>query len=372
MNPPAETAQRIARLAPLKEVVAQVEALARPVAPRDAALEEALGCVLATDVTALESRPAQPVAILDGWAVRAELVQDAGAYSPIALSPPPAWVEVGDRLPPDADALLPPDAVTVRGNNFEAIAGAVPGTGVLAAGGNVERGALLRRAGERLRASDIAVLAALGVAIVHARRPNIRITVMNPRLGHGIAATLLKHAVEAAGGTVAVDDGASLERALLDEGADAVFVIGGTGQGKRDASVTALARVGRVAIHGFGIAPGETGAIGQAGGRPVLLFPGRLDAALAVWLLVGSKLVARLAGSTEQAMTVEARLSRKIASQVGIAEVVPVRRVDDGLEPLASAVLGLVTLARADGWILVPPESEGFPAGAMVEMQALP
>ena len=170
----------------------------------------------------------------------------------------------------------------------------------------------------------------------------------------------------------AIDSGLPLEHALLDEGADAVFVIGGTGQGKRDASVTALARVGRVAIHGFGIAPGETGALGEARGRPVLLFPGRLDATLAVWLLVGSKLVARLTGSAEQAMTVETRLARKIASQVGIAEVVPVRRGEDGLEPLASAVLGLSTLARADGWVLVPPESEGFPAGAIVEMQALP
>ena len=372
MNPPAETSQRIARLAPLKEVLAQVEALARFVVPRDVALDEALGCVLATDVTALESRPAQPVAAMDGWAVRAELVQDAGAYSPVPLSPPPVWVEVGDRLPPDADTILPPDAVSVRGNNFEAIAGAAPGTGVLETGGNAERGALLRHAGERLRASDMAVLAALGVAIVHVRRPNIRIKATNPRLGHGIAATLLKHAVEAAGGMVVIDDGASLERALLDEGVDAVFVIGGSGQGKRDASVTALARVGRVAMHGFGIAPGETGALGEAGGRPVLLFPGRLDAALAVWLLVGSKLVARLAGSTEPAMTVQARLSRKIASQVGITEVVPVRRGEDGLEPLASAPLGLAMLSRADGWVLVPPESEGFPAGAMVEMQALP
>ncbi len=197
MNPPAETAQRIARLAPLKEILAQVEALARPVAPRDVALDEALGLVLATDVTALESRPAQPVALVDGWAVRAELVQDAGAYSPIALSPPPIRVEVGDRLPSDADAVLPPDAVTARGNSFEAIASVAPGAGVLAAGGNVERGALLRRAGERLRASDIAVLAALGVAIVHARRPHIRIAATNPKLGHGIAGALLKHAIEA-------------------------------------------------------------------------------------------------------------------------------------------------------------------------------
>ena len=37
MNPPAEIAQRIVRLAPLKEVLVQVEALARPVVPHDVA-----------------------------------------------------------------------------------------------------------------------------------------------------------------------------------------------------------------------------------------------------------------------------------------------------------------------------------------------
>ena len=31
-----------------------------------------------------------------------------------------------------------------------------------------------------------------------------------------------------------------------------------------------------------------------------------------------------------------------------------------------------ITITRADGWVYVPPESEGFPAGARVEMRALP
>ena len=267
---------------------------------------------------------------MDGWAVRAELVQDAGtlftdcafAAAGLGRSRRPAAARCGCGL-----AAGRGDGA--QGNNFEAIASVAPGTGVLAAGGNVERGALLRRAGERLRASDIAALAALGVAIVHARRPNIRITATNPRLGHGIAGALLKRAVEAAGGTVAIDDGASLERALLDEGADAVFVIGGTGQGKRDASVTALARVGSIAIHGFGIAPGETGALGEAGGRPVLAVSRKVGCG-ARGVAAGGIEARRAARRIDRAgsMTVEAQLARKIASQVGIAEVVPVRRGD--------------------------------------------
>jgi len=33
------------------------------------------------------------------------------------LTPPPAFVEVGAPLPPEADAVLPPDAVTMHGGS---------------------------------------------------------------------------------------------------------------------------------------------------------------------------------------------------------------------------------------------------------------
>ena len=372
MNPPAENAQRIARLAPVAEILRQVEALAQPVRARETSLAEALGAVLAADVAAPARVPARAIAIADGWAVRADQLLDAGPYSPMPLLGASPWVEVGDPLPAEADAVLPPDAVIVNDDLYEAVAAVAPGTGVLAAGAYAELGAVLKRAGERLRATDLAVLAALGIGRVQVRRPNIRIAVTDPKLGHDTVAALLARAVEAQGGIATMEDAAPLERALLGDGADAVFVVGGTGQGRRDASVTALSRVGSVAIHGYGIAPGETGAIGAAGARPVLLFPGRLDAALAVWLLVGAPLVARLSGANEPADGTEVRLTRKVASQVGLAEVVPLRRVENGVEPLGSAPLSLAALAQADGWMLVPPESEGFPVGARVNMRALP
>jgi molybdopterin biosynthesis enzyme len=87
---------------------------------------------------------------------------------------------------------------------------------------------------------------------------------------------------------------------------------------------------------------------------------------------VGAPLVARLSGASEAPGPAEFRLVRKIASQVGLAEVVPVRRAEGGIEPLGSAPLSLAALARADGWVLVPPESEGFAAGASVALRALP
>jgi molybdopterin biosynthesis enzyme len=372
MNPPAENAQRIARLAPLAEILLRVEALARPLEPHQVPIDRALGATLAADVIAPAIEPSRPMALRDGWAVRADRVADAGPYSPVVISAAPPWVEVGDVMPPDADAVLRPDMVTVRDMQFEAVAAATPGAGVLAPGWNTAQGAKLCSAGERLSSSDCAALGFLGVERVAVRQPNLRIGISDVSLGHKAIGHFLSRAAAAAGAHTLVYTSFPIERIMLAENADIAFVVGGTGEGQRDQSVTALARVGEVAIHGFGIAPGETGALGSVRGRPVLLFPGRLDAALAVWLLVGAPLVARLAGAIGEERGEQVTLARKIASPVGIAEVVPVRRAEGGVEPLGSAPLALSALAQADGWVLVPPESEGFPARASVTMRALP
>jgi molybdopterin biosynthesis enzyme len=65
-------------------------------------------------------------------------------------------------------------------------------------------------------------------------------------------------------------------------------------------------------------------------------------------------------------------LARKVTSTVGLAEVVPVRRNAGQLEPLAAKYLPLSSLARSDGWILVPADSEGFAAGTPVLVRAWP
>jgi molybdopterin molybdotransferase len=159
---------------------------------------------------------------------------------------------------------------------------------------------------------------------------------------------------------------------LRDESAQAVIAIGGTGAGRNDASVFVLARLGRVEAHGIALSPGATAAFGMIGTRPVLLLPGRVDAALAVWLLLGQRMLARLTGSREAPAAVSARLTRKVASNLWLAELIPVRLRDGEAEPLGSGYLPLQTLARADGWILVPPDREGHPAGAGVMVRAWP
>jgi molybdopterin biosynthesis enzyme len=102
--------------------------------------------------------------------------------------------------------------------------------------------------------------------------------------------------------------------------------------------------------------------------------PGRLDAALAVWLVVGRRILERLAlaKNDDGEMAEVLPLARKVTSTVGLAEVVPVRRNTAQAEPLASKYLPLSSLARSDGWILVPADSEGYPAGSSVQIRPWP
>jgi molybdopterin molybdotransferase len=378
MRLPPKTIQRLSRLAPLHAVHARVDALALPVSAREVDVVRALGRVLAADAAAPMPIPVADVALRDGWAVRAEQVADAGPYAPVPLSP--AWVDVGEPLPYDADAVVLPDAVTANGGTVEALAPAVAGEGVLPAGADAEPARPLRRTGERLRAIDISALRAAGVPRVAVREPRVRVFCANALVDavDDAVAPLIVRAIESGGGVAAVERAtldageAALDKTLRDQDIDAVVVIGGTGGGRHDASVRTLAAVGRVDIHGMGVRPGESAALGAAGRVPVLMLPGRLDAALAIWLVVGERMLDRLTGLAAREPGLPVTLARKVVSTVGLAEVVPVGRCEGGVEPLASGYFALQALTRAAGWILVPPASEGFPAGATVPLQPLP
>jgi molybdopterin biosynthesis enzyme len=370
----SDTIQTITRLTPLAEVLATVAAEVQPVAPRTLDVARAAGRTLAADAVA-PARPSAATALQDGWALTADDTLGAGGYAPVLLMRAPQRVEAGQPMPAGTDSVAPLDAVKVSHGRAEALVTVNPGDGVLPAGGDSDPGIPLRRAGERLRGTDLAALDCAGVARVSVREPRIA---MVPLRGSGIvaaAARLLAGDIERCGGAVRLDDaGHGLDVALAAESADAVVAIGGTGSGRNDASAQTLARAGRLAVHGIALTPGETAALGFVGRRPVLLLPGRLDAALSVWLVVGRRMLERLAATkaNEHEPAEILPLARKVVSTVGLAEVVPVRRHAEEVDPLATKYLPLSSLARSDGWILVPADSEGYAAGAQVQVRPWP
>jgi molybdopterin molybdotransferase len=91
-----------------------------------------------------------------------------------------------------------------------------------------------------------------------------------------------------------------------------------------------------------------------------------------VWVTIGRFMLRRLSATSEADRTTLAALTRKVASALGMAEVVPVRCRDGKAEPIASGYLPAQAIAQADGWVLVSADSEGYPAGAEVMVRPLP
>jgi molybdopterin biosynthesis enzyme len=372
-----EIPQRITRLTPIAEALARIDARISSVAPREIDVTNAIARTLAEDVAVGTPMPPKPIALRDGWATHSDLTHDASSYAPALLAKPPIRIDAGEILPTDTDAVASFDAVVVRDGRAEIVCSVAPGEGVLPAAADAVALRPLRRAGERVRATDAAVFAALGITRLQVREPRVRLVHAGAHRDIVEATVALVTKATQSSGAVVINDkpragGDDLDAALRCDDDDAIIAIGGTGSGRADASVQTLLRAGKLEFHGVGLMPGETSAFGHAGKRPVLLLPGRLDAALAGWLMLGRRLLARLSGSAADDLSITAELSCKIASTVGIAEIVPVRLSGVRAEPLAANILPLQTLARADGFVLIPAESEGYPAGAAVAVRALP
>jgi molybdopterin molybdotransferase len=373
MAPLLENRQRIARLTPLEEILRHIEKV-HPATAAEVPAAAAIGATLAQDIVLAEARPSQPIALIDGYAVRAEATADAGAYAPAVL-PEAREVEVGDALPPETDAVAPHGTVTQRGGQYEAHQVMTAGDGVLIEGIDAAAGEVLRPAGARLRLVDSATLLALGIATVTVRRPRLRVYQTRKDrdpIGYAIR-RWLGHAVAAEGGDpLAADPGAEVGTIMDDDRVDGAVVIGGTGCGSRDHAVEALAQAGTVAAHGIAFTPGETAAFGTLKGRPVLVVPGRLDAAVAAWFLIGRAMLGRLRAGGDDEPASECMLKTKVTSTVGLTELFLAQRLGDAVEPLASKYLPFAMLSRADGWFVVPATSEGLPPGTRVKVRPLP
>lgn len=320
--------------------------------------------------------PPSAIALRDGFAVEAAAIADASSYTPVPFGASPYRIDVGEKLPQSVDAVVPFDAVAVRADRTEIVAAITPGDGVLPAGGDTTPNVPLRRAGERLRAIDLAVIAAAGIADVKVHEPRIRIACGSFTKTPLIEAALgVLARVAAASGCSVIGDistAGGRDDALAAADADAVIAVGGTGSGRHDSSVQTLAQHGSLGMHGIAISPGETAALGFINERPVLLVPGRLDAALSIWLLIGRYVVAKLAGGRVEDPVVTMPLKRKVTSTIGITEMIPVRCADGMAEPLASGYVSFASLTRSDGWIVVPADSEGFQVGTQVAVKPWP
>jgi molybdopterin molybdotransferase len=375
-SPPSRmiATQRLkASLTPLERALAMLLEGIAPVASIELPLAEALGSV-AADMLPLKALPVFDVAAADGWAFHARDLAGASSYSPLPLAGPPAWVEAGDPMPQGCDCVIDSDSVEQTGPLFQVSVEAIPGQGVRRSGGDIAEGSSLIVAGQRIRSLDLLITRAAGLQTLAVRHPRLRVLNI-PTTGNAVTAQLIAESARAAGvGVICTEaggrDAPSIAEAFNAEPCDLIVTVGGTGVGRTDATVEALASRGALLAHGIALQPGRTAAIGKLANTPVIALPGAPDQALAVWWTLVLPVLDGLSGS-EPRRTTTLPLARKIASGVGIAEIVLLKKKDAAWMPLATGDLALETIARADAWLAVPGGSEGYAAGTPVSAYML-
>ena len=343
----------------------------------EVALAAAQGRVPASAIVASADVPATACAVEDGYAVRAEETVGAAPYNPLsfpvvevgegALSHgTAARIGAGQPLPAGADALLPSDAVELEGDGqISVLTPIAEGNGAVMAASELRAGDVLwpvegRR--QPLRPAEIGLLGAAGVLrLPVVRRPRTRILV---GAAAEVLGRILQALVERDGGTVI-----GLERLERGQPGDMDLVAG--------ADVVLLGGVEsdvEIAVQGIAIEPGRETCLARLDNAIIALLPGLPAACFWAYELVAGRAI-RCRGGRDPGFPFVSRrfrTTRKIASALGVTEVVPVR-IDaadpDAVVPWPNGQAPRLRNAiSADGFALVPATSEGFPPGSELEV----
>jgi molybdopterin molybdotransferase len=180
---------------------------------------------------------------------------------------------------------------------------------------------------------------------------------------------------------VVTDDESALRAAIQrDLTKDLVVTTGGSSVGERDLIPEVVDDLGELLVHGVALKPGHPCALGVVSDTPVLMLPGYPVACIVnavQFLRPALKAAGRM--PTEPLPTTAARLTRKIPSSPGertFARVKLADRENPGEGPdvaatptRASGSGVLSSVALADGWVVVPEDSEGIDEGATVAVE---
>jgi molybdopterin molybdotransferase len=369
------------------------------------AIEHASGRVLAHDIVATVDVPSFDRAAMDGYAVRGDETTGAGDYNPLGFrvigralpgQPFDGTVQPGEAvrimtgapLPAGADAVIPAEYLRDTPQGIETSMAFGPGKHIGRVGEDIARGAAVLAAGRRLRPQDTGVLASLGLGAIDViRQPRVRIVVTGneviapgqPKGAHDIhdANSSMLHGLVARDGGVLQahlrtgDDPARIRAALTVNGADVVLVSGGSSVGTEDHAPRLLAEAGELAIHGVAMRPSSPAGFGRIGDTLVFLLPGNPVSCLCAYDFFAGRAI-RLRGGRSPQWPYPLRravVGRKIASAIGRVDYCRVRLHDGQLEPLAlSGASVLSSTTRADGFVIVPADSEGCAAGSEVDV----
>jgi putative molybdopterin biosynthesis protein len=369
----------------------------------EVAVEYAVGRILAEPVHARLSAPTYHGAAMDGIAVRAQDTYAASDSAPVDLTvgPGAVFVNTGEPIPDGKNAVIMIEHVQVLEDDRVRIeAPAYPWQHVRKVGEDIVATEMLFPRHHRMGPYCTGALLAAGVSsVVVECRPKVLIIptggeiVAADAVGDGKIApgtiidsnsTVIGKLAEAHGAEYVRhhgirDDADEIARVIRDATSsyDAVLVIGGSSAGARDFTKTAIERAGgEVLVHGVTIMPGKPTVLAAVNNTPVAGIPGYpVSAIVAFEELVAPALDLMQGVRREVRAVVSATTTRKIASKLGMEELVRVRlgKVGDNLvaNPLPRGAGTVTSITQADGIIRIGADLEGVRPDQQVAVELL-
>ena len=383
-------------------------------------LEQSLGRVLAQEIRANRDLPPFDVSAMDGFALRSADVVNAPAQLAIiedikagdlptqtVAAGQCARIMTGAPVPPGADAVIrAEDTQEVSANRVQINKPVKPKNDVRPLGENMRDGDVVLTVGTEITPGVIGVLATVKAAqFAVFRRPRVAILSTGNELegmdepvdpnkipdsnSHALMAQVQALGIEPVLLGIARDDPAELEQ-YLRRGLeyDVLLVSGGTSVGVHDYVRPTIEKLGvqmkfwRVAMKpghplAFGMLPPTK--VPQAAHCGTLVFglPGNpVSSMVCVEEFVAPALRCMMGNMRLYRRTLSARLANPIKHQPGRTEFVRVQLARDEAGYSASATGTqssgvLLSMARADGLMIVPAASTGLAAGAQVTVQLL-
>ncbi len=385
-----------------------------PVDTESIETSRATGRVLAETVTARENLPGFSRSTMDGYAVRASSTFGASESGPayllvpgsVAMGQAPlvkvgsgeaARIATGGMLPAGADAVVMIEHTEeIDSDTIEVYKSVAPGQHVIMEGEDYSEGETVLTAGEKLRAQETGLLAAVGCEnIAVFQQPVIAIIstgdeiiptgrVPGPGQIRDINTYSLSGLVTEAGGHpktfgIVKDNFEALRQACRQALAqsDMVLLSGGSSVGTRDFTIEVINALpgSELLVHGISISPGKPTILAATGGKPLWGLPGHVVSAMVVFEKVVKPFINRISGLKQlfrETRGIPARLSRNIASAQGRVDFVRVRLVQKNETLMAEPILGksglINTMVQADGLIEIDGDTEGLDSDTPVSV----
>ena len=349
-------------------------------------------------IFAKNNSPLTDSAAMDGIAVISKDTAGADISNPrrLTVGEDCIVVDTGDPITPPWDSVIMAEDITVLEDEvIEIRAAASPWQHVRPVGEDIVSGEMILPGNHEIRSIDIGVLLAGGITELEVyKKPSVAIIPTGTEIVKSGSSPKQGDIIDSNSGMIAamcekrgcipikydpIPDKYELLKKTIQKAADEndmVAVIAGSSAGTEDYTVHILRELGEVIVHGVAMKPGKPVILAKINGKPVIGVPGYpVSAYLAFDIFASGVLELMTRKKAEKAEETNAVITKRLVSSLKHEEYVRVKMglVDDKLiaTPLARGAGAAMSLVRADGFCIIPQNSEGIEGGEQAKIKLL-